>query len=174
MGEMRMEAFEALISRRSVRAYTDEPVSGDQVRKILAAGMQAPSANNRQPWHFVVLRQRVRLNAMAEVLPFGKMLAQAPLGIVVCADSGLQPNAGYWAQDCAAATQNILLACHAQGLGAVWIGVYPREERVTALRELLNLPAAVTPLCAIAVGRPAQPVAPVDRFSLDRIHEERW
>jgi nitroreductase len=136
--------------------------------------MQAPSANNRQPWHFVVTRRRQGLDHLAEVLPFGKMLAQAPLGIVVCADAGLQPNAGYWAQDCAAATQNILLACHALGLGAVWIGVYPRDERVAALRELLSLPAAVTPLCAIAVGWPAEPVAPVDRFSPDRIHEERW
>jgi nitroreductase len=174
MEEIRMDAFEALMRRRSVRAYTDEPVSEDQLRRILAAGMQAPSANNRQPWHFVVVRRRERLDRMAEALPFGKMLAQAPLGIVVCADSGLQPNAGYWAQDCAAATQNILLACHALGLGAVWIGVYPRDERVAALRELLSLPAAVTPLCAIAIGGPAAPVAPVDRFSPDRIHEEGW
>jgi nitroreductase len=174
MGEMQMDALEALMTRRSVRAYTSERVSDDQMRKILAAGMQAPSANNRQPWHFVVVRQRERLDALAEVLPFGKMLGQAPLGIVVCADSGLQPIAGYWAQDCAAATQNILLACHALGLGAVWIGVYPRDERMTALRELLSLPASVTPLCAIAVGRPAEPVAPVDRFSPQRIHEERW
>jgi nitroreductase len=169
-----MDAFEALMTRRSVRAYTDEPVSDEQVQTILAAGMQAPSANNRQPWHFVVLRRRERLNALAEVLPFGKMLAQAPLGIVVCADAGLQPNAGYWTQDCAAATQNILLACHALGLGAVWIGVYPRDERVAALRELLSLPAAVTPLCAIAVGRPAAPVAPIDRFRPDRVHAEQW
>ena len=169
-----MDALEALMTRRSVRAYTDEPVSDEQVQTILAAGMQAPSANNRQPWHFVVLRQRERLDALAEVLPFGKMLRQAPLGIVVCADAGLQPNAGYWAQDCAAVTENILLACHALGLGAVWIGVYPREERVMALRELLTLPAAVTPLCAIAIGQPAEHSAPVDRFRPDRIHEAQW
>ena len=169
-----MDAFETLMTRRSVRAYTDEPVSEDRLRKILAAGMQAPSANNRQPWHFVVVRQRERLDALAGVLPFGKMLAQAPLGIVVCADAGVQPIAGYWTQDCAAATQNILLACHALGLGAVWIGVYPREERVAALRELLSLPAAVTPLCAIAAGRPAERVGPVDRFRPERIHKGQW
>jgi len=169
-----MDALEALMTRRSVRAYTDEPVSDDQVLKILAAGMQAPSANNQQPWHFVVLRQRERLDGLAGVLPFGKMLGQAPLGIVVCADTGLEQRAGYWAQDCAAATQNILLACHALGLGAVWIGVYPRDERVAALREFLSLPATVTPLCAIAIGRPAGHPAPVDRFRPDRIHEEQW
>jgi nitroreductase len=174
MGDMHMEALEALMTRRSVRAYTEAPVSDDQLLKILAAGMQAPSANNQQPWHFVVLRGRERLDALAGVLPFGKMLGQAPLGIVVCADADRQPRAGYWVQDCAAATQNILLACHALGLGAVWIGVYPRDERVTALRELLGLPATVTPLCAIAVGRPAQHPAPVDRFRPERIHEEQW
>lgn len=169
-----MDALEALMTRRSVRAYTEEPVSDDQARTILAAGMQAPSARNQQPWHFVVLRRRERLDALAEVLPFGKMLRQAPLGIVVCADAGLEQSVGYWVQDCAAATQNILLACHALGLGAVWIGVYPREERVTAVRRLLNLPAAVTPLCAIAVGHPAERPAPADRFRPDRIHEEQW
>jgi nitroreductase len=174
MGDIQMDALEALMTRRSVRAYTGESITDDQLRKILAAGMQAPSANNRQPWHFVVLRRRQRLDALAEALPFGKMLAQAPLSIVICADAGLQPNAGYWAQDCAAATQNILLACHALGLGAVWIGVYPRDERVAALREILSLPATVTPLCAIAIGRPAERPAPVDRFRPDRIHQEQW
>ena len=129
-----MDALEGLMTRRSVRAYTDEPVSDDQVLKILAAGMQAPSAGNQQPWHFVVLRRKEHLDGLAGALPFGKMLGQAPLGIVVCADVGREQHAGYWVQDCAAATQNILLACHALGLGAVWIGVYPRDERVITLR----------------------------------------
>ena len=97
------------------------------------------------------------------------MLGQAPLGIVVCADVGREQHAGYWVQDCAAATQNILLACHALGLGAVWIGVYPRDERVLALREFLSLPATVTPLCAITIGRPAEHPAPVERFHPERI-----
>ena len=169
-----MDALEALMTRRSVRAYTGEPVSDDQVRKILAAGMQAPSAGNQQPWHFVVLRQRAHLDGLAGVLEFGKMLRQAPLGIVICADVGREQHAGSWVQDYAAATQNILLACHALGLGVVWIGVYPRDDRVLALRALLSLPATVTPLCAIAVGRPAAHPAPADRFRPDRIHEERW
>jgi nitroreductase len=171
---MQMDAIEVLMTRRSVRAYTDEPVSDDQLRKILAAGMQAPSAGNQQPWHFVVLRRREHLDGLAGVLEIGKMLGQAPLGIVVCADVGREQHKGYWVQDCAAATQNILLACHALGLGAVWIGVYPRDERVAALRALLGLPATVTPLCAIAIGRPAEHPAPVERFRPDRIHEEQW
>jgi nitroreductase len=169
-----MDALEAMMTRRSVRAYTDEPVSDDQVRQILAAGMQAPSANDEQPWHFVVVRQRKHLDSLAAVLPFGKMLGQAPLGIVVCAETGPQRDAGYWAQDCAAATQNILLACHAIGLGAVWIGVYPRDQRVKTLRDLLTLPSTATPLCVIAAGWPAEHPAPVDRFRPDRIHAEQW
>jgi nitroreductase len=142
--------------------------------QILATGMQAPSAGNQQPWHFMVLRQKEHLDGLTGGLPFGKMLGQAPLGIVVCADVGREQHAGYWVQECAAATQNILLACHALGLGAVWIGVYPRGGRVMAPRALLNLPATVTPLCAIAIGWPAEHPAPVDRFRGDRIHEEQW
>jgi nitroreductase len=170
---MQMDALEVLMTRRSTRVYTDEPVSDNQILKILAAGMQAPSAGNQQPWHFVVMRQRENLDGLAAVLPFGKMLGRAPLGIVVCADVGRE-QPGYWVQDCAAATENILLACHALGLGAVWIGVYPRDERVLALRERLSLPETVIPLCAIAIGWPAERPTPVDRFRPERIHEEQW
>lgn len=169
-----MDALEALMTRRSTRVYTDKTVTDDQILKILAAGMQAPSAGNQQPWHFVVVRQREHLDGLAAVLPFGTMLGRAPLGIVVCADVGREQQADYWVQDCAAATENILLACHALGLGAVWIGVYPRDERVLALRERLSLPETVIPLCAIAIGWPAERPAPVDRFRPDRIHDERW
>src|SRR5512136_785640 len=129
MGGLQMDALDALMTRRSVRAYADEPVPDDQVLKILAAGMQAPSAGNQQPWHFVVLRQREHLDGLAGALPFGKMLGQAPLGIVVCADVGREQQAGCGGQDCAAATEIVLLSCHALGLGAVWIGIYPRDER---------------------------------------------
>jgi nitroreductase len=125
--------------------------------------MQAPSAGNQQPWHSVVLRRRAHLDDLAGALPFGKMLRQAPLGIVVCADVGREQHAGYWVQDCAAATQNILLACHALALGAVWIGIHPRDERVLSQRKFLSLPAMVTPLCVSAIGsgtRPSRPLAP--------------
>ena len=169
-----MEALEALMTRRSVRTYTDRPVSDEHVRQILAAGMQAPSASNQQPWHFIVLRKREHLAAMAGVLPFGKMLGKAALGIVVCADLGAMVYSGYWQQDCAAATQNMLLACHALGLGAVWIGGYPREERAAALRRLLDIPESIMPFCAIAIGWPSEQPAPADRFRPERIHEEGW
>ena len=169
-----MEAFEALMTRHSVRAYTDEPVSEEQLRKILAAGMQAPSASNQQPWHFIVVRGRAELASLSGVLPFGKMVAQAAAALVVCADVGNIPWPLHWPMDCSAATQNILLACHAMGLGAVWIGCYPNEERMAALRGLLGIPDSVTPLCTVAIGHPAEPPRQADRFRPDRIHQGKW
>lgn len=121
-----MDIFEAILTRRSVRQYTSHLVPKKVVKRLLSAAMQAPSAGNQQPWHFIVVTRREQLNAMAEVLPKGKMLAQAPLGIMVCADTTDLKHQDYWVQDCAAATQNLLLAAHASGLGAVWLGVYPR------------------------------------------------
>jgi nitroreductase len=169
-----MDALEAIRTRRSIRAYTGEPVADDQVEAILRAAMQAPSAGNQQPWHFVVVRERAGLNLLADTLPYGKMLHHAPLCIVVCADVEHEANRGYWVQDCSAATQNLLLAAHALGLGAVWLGVYPREGRVAELRHLLAMPEGVTPLCAVAVGHPAEQVPPADRYQAERVHQEKW
>ncbi len=109
-----MEAYEALVTRRSIRAYTTQTISDDLIKRLLEAAMSAPSAGNRQPWHFVVVK-RPTLDTLADLLPFGKMLKHAPLAIIVCGDLVLQPE-GYWVQDCSAATQNILLAAHAKGL----------------------------------------------------------
>jgi nitroreductase len=169
-----MDALEAIKTRRSIRVYTDEPVSDEHLHAMLAAAMQAPSAGNQQPWHFIVIRKRADLDLLADALPYGKMLHHAPLGIVICADVEHESNRGYWVQDCSAATQNLLLAAHAQGLGAVWLGVYPREQRVVELRHLLGMPEGATPLCVVAVGHPAEVVPPADRFQPDRVHEEKW
>lgn len=122
-------------SRKSVRQYTSEPVSEEQVETMLRAAMAAPSAVNFQPWRFVVVTERAKLDAMAEILPYAKMLKQSPLAIVVCGETvwmGGNENP-YWQQDCAAATQNLLLAAEALGLGAVWTGVYPNAELYTRL-----------------------------------------
>jgi nitroreductase len=169
-----MDAYEALLTRRSIRQYTRQRVSDELIRQLLVAAMSAPSAGNQQPWHFVVLTERHALDALADALPFGKMLRSAPLGIVVCAETAGLPNPGYWVQDCAAATENLLLAAHALGLGGVWIGVYPVEERVAGLRKLLGLPPHVVPLSAVAIGYPVQPGGTVDRYQEARVHRERW
>ncbi len=168
-----MEAYEALVTRRSIRAYTAQTISDDLIQQLLEAAMSAPSASNRQPWHFVVVTERATLDALADLLPYGKMLKQAPLAIVVCGDLGLQPE-GYWIQDCSAATQNILLAAHALGLGAVWLGVYPREERVAQVRTRFNLPEHAIPLCVLSMGYPAEPSGRADRYQESRVHHNRW
>lgn len=169
-----MDAMEAIRTRRSVRRYTDEPVTDGEILAVLKAGMQAPSARNQQPWAFVVVRDRKILDEITQVHPYAKMLAQAQAAIAVCGDTARQQAEGYWVQDCSACTQNILLAAHALGLGAVWLGVHPREERVVEIRRLLELPDTVFPLGLISVGRPAEVPEHQDRFDISRVHVDRW
>ncbi len=169
-----MDAYEAIMTRRSIRAYTAQAVSDELIKELLAAAMSAPSASNRQPWHFVAITERRQLDALTAILPYGQMLKQAPLAIVVCGDRERQPMEGYWVQDCSAATQNILLAAHAKGLGAVWLGVYPREERIQEISRLLGLPEQVSPLAVLSIGYPAEHKGPADRYDESRIHRDRW
>ena len=167
-----MDALEVLFTRRSIRKYTDEPVTEVDLKTILEAGMNAPSANNRQPWHFVVVDDRAKLNAIMEVHPYSRMLAEAPLAIVACGDTKI--SASYWPQDCAAATENILLAARALDLGTVWMGVYPGEERVNDIQALFNLPQHIQPLAIIALGHPAEEKGRVDRYKAERVHKNGW
>lgn len=161
-----------ILARRSVRAYTPEPVSDEHIEVLLKAAMAAPSANNRRPWHFVIITQRATLNALAEGLPYAKMLFQAPLCIAVAGDPSLSET--YWVQDCSAATENLLLAATGLGLGSVWLGIYPRQERVKLVREVLQIPEPVTPLCLVAVGHPAERPPARTQYDPARVHRERW
>ncbi|MFO8037068.1 MAG: nitroreductase family protein [Anaerolineales bacterium] len=167
-----MDALEVIFTRRSIRQYTDEPVTEEQVKTLLEAGMNAPSANNRQPWHFIVVDARECLNAIMEVHPHSKMLAQAPLAIIVCAD--ITRSKRYWQQDCAAATENILLAARALGLGSVWLGVYPKEDRTEGLTRLFDLPETIRPLCVVAVGHPTEEAGRVERYDISKAHRNQW
>jgi nitroreductase len=169
-----MEAFEAIHGRRSIRRYTAQPVAEEMVEKLLRAAMAAPSAGNQQPWQFVVIDDRATLNAIPQFHPYSAMLREAPLAIVICGDERQEKYKGYWVQDCSAATQNLLLAAHALGLGAVWLGVYPLSDRVAKTQELLGLPSHVIPLAIVAVGHPAEKKGPEDRFQASRVHRNRW
>jgi nitroreductase len=169
-----MDTLDAIFTRRSIRAYTNQSVPSAIIEKLLRAAMHAPSAGNQQAWQFVVVTGRPQLNALAEVLPYGKMLTTASLGIIVCGDLEHEKSKGYWVQDCSAATQNILLAAHALGLGAVWLGVYPREQRVLDVRTTLGIPENVIPLCAIAIGYPAEQKERTNRYDPERVHYDRW
>ncbi|TFG67318.1 MAG: nitroreductase family protein [Anaerolineales bacterium] len=167
-----MDALEAIFTRRSIRRYTDEPVSAEDLKIILEAGMNAPSANNQQPWHFIVVDDRSKLNKIMKVHPYSQMLAQAPIAILVCGDTTISES--YWEQDCSAATENILLAARALNLGTVWMGVYPNTQRVSGIKTLFGLPEHVEPLNIIAVGHPAEDKGRVDRYNATRIHNNNW
>lgn len=168
--------LENIHARKSVRQFTDEPVSQEHIETMLKAAMAAPTAVNYQPWRFVVITERARLDAMAEVLPYAKMLKQAPLAIVVCGETtwfeGRENT--YWQQDCSAATQNILLAAEALGLGAVWTGVYPNMDLARPLAEFLGLPGTVQPLCCIPIGHHDGTTQPKDKWKPENIHYGKW
>jgi len=161
-----------LFSRRSVRSYTGEPVSVDDIKALLEAGMAAPSASNRKPWHFVAVTERARLDQLAAIHPYGRMLASAGLCIGVCGDRDISPD--FWVQDCSASTENILVAAATLGLGAVWLGVHPRAERENELKRFLGIPDHVGLLCLIAVGHPAEQPTPRTQYDETRVHRARW
>lgn len=166
--------MDAILNRKSIRKYKDIKVSDEIVEELLKAAMAAPSAGNEQPWEFIVLRDKSIMKKITEIHPYSKMLLNTDVAIVVCGDEAKEVFKGYWVQDCSAATENILLAAEDNGLGAVWLGVYPLEDRVEAVKELLNLPASVIPLSIIPVGYPDEDKKPADRFNKARIHYDRW
>jgi nitroreductase len=169
-----MEAYEAITSRRSIRKYVAKNIPTEYTEKLLKAAMAAPSAGNQQPWHFIVVTDREILDEIPKFHPYSQMLYKAPLAILVCADTDIETHPGYWVEDCSAATQNILLAAHALGLGAVWLGIYPREERTGDIKKLFKLPASVMPLSLLSIGFPAEDKPPADRYNEERVHYNGW
>lgn len=171
-------ALECIMTRTSVRQYQpDRTVSSDTIDTLLRAAMSAPTAVNKQPWAFVVLDTREQLDSLAEVLPYAKMLTHAPLAIVTCGDMTKAiegEGRDFWIQDVSAATENLLLAAHAMGLGAVWTGVYPTADRTQAVQERLGLPATVIPLAVVPIGYPATDNEPKDKYKPENIHFGRW
>lgn len=163
-----------IFGRRSIRAYTSEPVSQAAVQTMLDAAMAAPSAAACDPWRFVVIGNRAMLATIAEALPYGRMLGTAAIGIVVCGDlqAAHDKQLSYLLQDCAAATENLLLCAHLLGLGACWLGVHPREQRVKRLREILGLQENVIPVACIAVGHPAEQKESRTRFNAENVRFE--
>ena len=164
----------AVFKRRSVRKYTDQPVTDAQIESIIRAGMAAPSAGNQQPWHFIVIRDRSVLKEIGNINPYAKLLENAPAAILVCGDTRLERYEGFWVQDCSAATENMLIETAERGLGGVWLGFYPVKERIEGIRKLFNLPKEVFPLSIVAVGHPAEKPEAADRFRKERIHYDTW
>lgn len=169
-----MDAIETILTRRSIRRYTDRNVERSVVLELLEAAMSAPSAGNEQPWHFIIIEDRKVLNELPRIHPYAAMAREASVAIVVCGDTTLEKHQGFWVQDCSAAIQNLLLAAHAKGLGAVWTGIYPIPDRVQGFRMLLGLPENVIPLALIPLGYPAEKGGRQQRFNEKRVHYNMW
>ena len=170
--------FETIAARTSIRKFNPaKPVADADIEKLLRAGMCAPSAMDRRPWEFIVVRDKAKLAALGSRLPYSRCENGAQAAIVVCGnlDNGL-PGRGkeYWIHDCSAATMNILLAAKGLGLGAVWTGVYPGEDRVAVVREVLSIPEGYAPLNVIPLGYPAENPTPKDKWNPAKIHIDRW
>jgi nitroreductase len=169
-----MELFEAIRTRRSIRRFSDKPITEDLLEQILSAAMMAPSAGNGQPWQFILVTERALLDKIAENHPNAGMSREATAGVVVCGDTSIEKYAGNWPADCAAATQNLLLAVHALGLGGVWTAVHPNEGRCAAFRKLFGLPETVIPLAFVPIGYPAEQRESAGRYKPERVHRNGW
>ena len=176
-------ALDTIFSRKSVRSYTGQDVTPAQVEILLRAAMAAPSGMNVQPWRFVVVRDQAVKDVLAS--GFNKMIAKAPVVFVICGETTLQRPDGpggettlsenhNWTADCAAATENLLLAAEAMGLGAVWTACYPYEDRMGPAREVLGLPDNISPYCVVPCGYPAGDDQPKDKWKPENIHYDRW
>ena len=169
-----MDAMDAVLLRRSIRRYTTKTVPKEVINQLLEAAMSAPSASNEKPWHFIVIDDHRILNEVPKYHHYSNSLKHAPLAIAVCGDLNLEISKGFWVQDCSAATENMLIAAQAKGLGAVWLAIYPRQERVIATQKLLGLPSHVIPLCLVSIGYPAEENTRKNRFDPSRIHKNVW
>lgn len=163
---------ETILNRKSVRSFINKPVEKEKIDLILHSAMSAPSARNRQPWKFIVIDERGLLDELGNALPYAKMLLDTSLGIIVCGDLRDKEDTtaqSFWVQDCSAATENILLAIQALGLGACWTGCYPREDRQKIVKDILNLPEGVIPLCVIPIGYSEKETPIVNKWNEDNI-----
>ncbi len=165
-----------IFGRRSIRVYSPGEISDDHIHKILEAAMAAPSAMTKDPWRFVVVRNKPTLSNLATILPGGKMLATATLAIAVCGDldAAFEQHISYLLQDCSASIQNLLLAAHALGLGACWVGVHPLEEAVRQLRQVFALPSHFVPVAVISLGLPGEDPGPRTRYNPQYVRAESW
>ncbi len=163
-----------LLQRRSIRQYTGQDVSNEQIQAILQAAMMAPSAGDARPWQFLIIKNPERLAKICDVSPYAKMTKDASVAIMVCGDLSRERFPGFWVQDCSAVTQNILLEVTQQGLGAVWLGMYPLDDRIEFLRQLFELPEKIVPFSVIPIGYPAQRPDTPNRYDTSRIHYDIW
>ncbi|MCF8380945.1 MAG: nitroreductase family protein [Bacteroidales bacterium] len=169
-----MDFEEIIISRRSIRKYTDEKIDTKTIIRIINAAMYAPSAVNKRPWNFVIIEDKSSMKKVMEIHASARMLKEASHAILICGDEKQQHDDGFWIADCGAATQNMLLAAHSFGIGGCWIGVYPREKRMNDFAKLFNLPEHIKPFALVSLGFPAENKEMPQRFEKEKIYYELW
>lgn len=169
-----MDTITALKTRRSIRWFTGKEIDDDVLKTCVECGMFAPSAGNEQPWHFIIIKNRQTLEKIPTIHQYAKMMPLASAGILICFDPSLEKHEQMSCQDCAAATQNILLAAHAQGFGSCWLGIYPRKNRMDGFRKIFKIPKSIIPFSLVAIGVSEKEKKAVDRFKNDRVHQETW
>ena len=165
------EQLRIIFARRSIREYTDQPVSEADITSLLEAGMAAPSGMNRRPWHLVVVTDRQTIGAIAAAPPYSRTLGGAALVIVVCGDPSIS---GWWLQDCTLATENILIAVAGLGLGAVFLGCHGKAEREQPIRQVLSIPEEIGLASVLCIGHPAEEKEPRTQYDPTRIHRNKW
>jgi nitroreductase len=168
-----METLKAIMTRRSIRTWTNEPVAAEEQKIILDAAMNAPSAADARPWYFVTMDSRDVIKKFTE-MGGTEMLADSTYMVLVCGDVSKEIYPGFWPQDCSCAAQNMQLAAHDIGIGCVWIAVYPIEERVQLCREILEIPDSITPFALLAMGVPNEVLPPEQRYDGTRVHLNKW
>lgn len=170
-----METLQSIMTRRSIRVFKNKPIPEDLMRKLLEAAMNAPSAADARPWHFVVVEDQEKLNALArDVDEDNEMLKQAGAAILICGDESLEEISGFWPQDCSCAGQNIQLAAHDLGLGAIWLAIYSIPSRTNPCRKILGIPDNLTPFALLPLGYPDEKLPPEYRYDEKRVHWDHW
>jgi nitroreductase len=170
------DAITTILNRKSVREFTGKMLTNETLDTLAKAGMAAPSAMNKQPWVFILINDKKTLNQLADSLPSAKMLYKAGGAIVVCGDQkkNIAGNELFWVEDCAAASQNILIAVESLEMGAVWTGVFPDNKKMATVRTILEIPSDVIPLNVIAIGYPSGKDVPKNKYKKENIHWNKW
>lgn len=169
-----MEALEALKTRRSIRKYKKEKISEEIIMELLNCAMYSPSAFDYQPWHFIVIDKKEIFDNILKAATHAEMIKDASHAIILCGDKKLEENTGLLIQDLSAATQNLLLAAHTYGLGAVWVGIYPFEEIVNGIKDLFSLPENIIPVSMAVIGYPGETPEQPERYKKERVHLNKW
>ncbi len=170
-----METITTILERRSVRKYTDKEISQETLTEIIKAGMYAPSAGNQQSWEFFIITDKEKIRKILDFHPYAQMVTSAGALVLVCGNLNREVFEGYWVQDCSAAIQNMLLASHEMGIGSVWLGIHPMQDRIDATKKLFELPDGIEPLSIVSFGYPVAMNNNVpERFNPKFIHVDKW